>query len=91
MHQLTKIQLGKRFSEGSRKLWLLMLKRKWTQRDLARALGKDHSVICRWLHGSRTPDRNSVALIYQVLGIGPTLWRKAPRKPFSPPDARGLV
>lgn len=89
MHRKT--QFDKHFSEGSRQLWLLMLKRRWTQRDLARALGKHHSVICRWLNGTRVPDRKSVAHVQRVLGIGPTLWRKPPRRPFSPPAARGFV
>ncbi|WP_437935283.1 helix-turn-helix domain-containing protein [Sorangium sp. So ce341] len=88
MHRLTKTQLDKRFSEGSRQLWLLMLKRKWTQRELARALGRNHGVISRWLYGTRAPDRNSVAHVQQVLGIEPSLWAKQPLEPFVPPAAR---
>lgn len=88
MHRFTKTQLDKRFSEGSRLLWLLMMKRGWTQRELARALGKNHGVINRWLYGTRAPDEKSAAHVQEVLGIKSFLWSKPPRKAFVPPAAR---
>ncbi|WP_437285639.1 helix-turn-helix domain-containing protein [Sorangium sp. So ce406] len=88
MQRLTKTQLDKHFSEGSRQLWLLMQTRMWTQRDLARALAKDSSVISRWLYGSRAPDRHSALHIQKILGIDPSLWGKQPLEAFVPPAAR---
>jgi transcriptional regulator with XRE-family HTH domain len=78
--------LGRHFSEGARRLWLIMRWRAWSQKELAEALGKHTSVINRWLYGERSPDRESALLIHKVLGIAPIAWDQHPAQPFTLPS-----
>lgn len=64
-----KLLLGRHFSEGARRLWLIMRWRAWSQKDLAEALGKHSSVINRWLYGEQSP-------------APPLTWRHHPERPF---------
>ncbi|MCC6557273.1 MAG: helix-turn-helix transcriptional regulator [Polyangiaceae bacterium] len=85
-------QVGKFFSEGSRRLWREMTKRRWTQVDLARALSKRNSgIVNRWLYGERVPTLASALLIEKVLGIKPERWNQAPKRIFVLPAARGAA
>lgn len=74
--------LGRHFSEGARRLWLIMRWRAWSQKELAEALGKHTSVINRWLYGEHVPDLGSALLIHRVLGVPPPTWAQHPDRPF---------
>jgi hypothetical protein len=92
--------LGKHFSEGSRRLWLLLEERGWHQGNLAADVlaarspgapvrtGVTTSVVNRWLYGDRAPDRASALLLQERYGLDPKLWDQAPQEPFTPPAAR---
>jgi len=96
-----KTWLGKHFSEGSRRLWLLLKERGWDQTDLAADVlaarsqadpsipkRPSTSVVNRWLYGDRAPDRASSLLLQERYGLDPKLWDQAPEEPFTPPAAR---
>jgi hypothetical protein len=101
---LVKTRLGKRFSEGARRLWLLMEERGWCQTDLvddmtaalarraevgqARSRKPTTGLVSRWLYGEREPDRDYAVFLHEEYTIDAALWSKAPEQPFTPPAAR---
>lgn len=88
-HTLYRRHLGEHFSEGSRRLWLEIRKRRWTQVKLGYALGNPSpGTINRWLYGDRRPALTSTLLIQKVLKIDARLWNEPPRRSFVPPAAR---
>ena len=101
---LLKTRLGQRFSEGARRLWLLLEERSWRQKDLIdnmsatlanRATAEQtrprkisNGVVCRWLYGERVPDRHYAVFLQEEYAIDASLWGKASEQPFIPPAAR---
>jgi transcriptional regulator with XRE-family HTH domain len=79
--------LGPKFTEGSRRLWLLMKRFRWTQADAARALELDTGQLSRLLFGDRKP---GLTLAQRLAGppakIKLTTWGRPPAKPFTPPS-----
>jgi len=45
--------------------------RGWSQGQLGRALGRDHSTVSRWESGDRLPTLPALLAIGRVLGCGP--------------------
>lgn len=94
---LQKARLGRHFTEGARQLWLVVLGKNWSQRELARqvaeASGKKtkhnrSALMSRWLYGERKPTLHYVLILQELLNIDPALWEKPPVEPFTPPGAQ---
>ncbi|WP_437684152.1 helix-turn-helix domain-containing protein [Sorangium sp. So ce131] len=68
-----------------------MIKREWSQKTLAQALGKHRTAVNRWLNGNRAPDYLTCIHIQQVLGIEASAWGQPPVEPFVPPATWKLV
>lgn len=90
---LHRTRLGKKFSEGARRLWLLLAERQWSPMDLANAItaasepkkANRSALVSRWLYGERRPGLEYALLIQRLFGIDPALWRESPAEPFTPP------
>jgi hypothetical protein len=78
-------ELGPRFSEGSRKLWLLVLAagNPGARRALARKIETDDGTLHRLLWGDRRPSLELAGRLSR-LGIKPETWTIKPREPFTP-------
>lgn len=81
-------ELGPKFSEGARLLWLALASRKWSPRDFARALDVSQGAAYRYLYGDRTPDRLHAQQIQKLLGISPDEFDRATTRKFTPHGAR---
>lgn len=80
-------QLGERFSEGARLLWIAMRKHGLSQESLRRDLGRARGVIGHWLRGDRLPDGASRGRLFERFAIKPQAWEQKPTKPFSIEEA----
>jgi len=76
-------QLGPRFSEGARLLWVAMRRAGLSQESLRSELGCAKGVIGRWLRGDRLPDGTFRGKLFKQFGIRPQLWEHGPSRPFS--------
>src|ERR1700733_5519340 len=85
MRTLRRVRLGRYFSEGARQLWLHLLKASLTIEDVRRAGNWPRGVPHRWLYGDTCPSLASAVILEKLFGIAATLWRKAPRRPFTIP------
>lgn len=70
--------------------------REWNATDLANRMGKEPSVVSRWLSGQRRPNSESCDLIADALGVDTdvvlTLVGHRPGKqPISPTDEREAI
>lgn len=75
-------RMGSPESEGARRMWLVLRRRKWSQGQLAKELGTRSSAVNRWLHGGRIPSRRWLFEIERVLGIEARLWDRPPTRPL---------
>lgn len=80
-------QLGERFSEGARLLWIAMRRDRLSQETLRTELGRARGVIGHWLRGDRLPDGASRGKLFERFGIKPQAWEQKPKKPFSIEEA----
>lgn len=87
MRKLSRQDLGPKFSEGARRLWAALIKRKWNQQEATAELELSAGVLSRLLYGDRKPGRTTSETLRKKLGIDPPLWDRAPAKPFAPPAA----
>jgi transcriptional regulator with XRE-family HTH domain len=87
--RLLKTAVGPHASEGMRRLWAVMIERRWSQTQLAAALsppGADWSAkVNRWLYGDRRPEASGRFRMEEVLGIDPRTWDEALLETFVPP------
>lgn len=61
-------------TRGAVALRKALVKKGWTQRDLARRLGVSPPTITRWLSGERVPDRVNMGKLRKLLGLNPAIW-----------------
>lgn len=80
-------ELGKRFSEGARLLWVAMRREGLTQEALRKDMGRARGVVGHWLRGDRRPDGASRGKLFERFEIKPQAWEEDPKKPFSLEDA----
>lgn len=81
-----KLALGKHFSEGTRRLWLVKIAQQLTQSEMARRwFGGQQSLVSKILWGRRRPTLEQVVGIEGSLGISASLWTKPPIEEFTPP------
>lgn len=74
--------MGEQLSAAVPKLWKAMDAKRWSQGDLAEALGTTSSVVNRWLHGDRKPGRKYADRIEELLEIDVALWDAPPPPSF---------
>lgn len=77
--------LGRYFTEGSRRLWLALQERGWTQAQARRELGAYAGEIHHVLYGDQRPNLAMTFRMRDVLGIDPEAWTKSPAERFVPP------
>jgi transcriptional regulator with XRE-family HTH domain len=87
MRQLSRRNLGAKFSEGARQLWLLLARRTWSQAEAARQLDMDAGQLVKLLYGDRRPGRELAGRLAAGAEINLRLWDEAPTEPFVPPAA----
>ena len=53
--------------------WLdaMLRSRRWTQADLAKALGVDGSMVSKWVRGARVPDVPHCEAVARAFGLAP--------------------
>jgi len=78
--------LGIHFSEGARRLWLV-LKERGPQSKLAAELSVSTGQLTHWLYGDRRPNAKSAAKIQAALDIPAGLWGTDPLGKFEAPAA----
>lgn len=78
--------LGPRFSEGTRRLWLALEAQGLAHHAAAARIGCKRGVFSRVVYGDVTPGIALLAQIERAFAIAPSLWAKAPEKPFSLPS-----
>lgn len=60
---------------GARKLKAARKKKGWSQRQLARLLGCNHSSVSKWESGTRPrPDLPTALKLNDLLQLNPTVW-----------------
>jgi hypothetical protein len=84
--RLLRTTLGPKFSEGARRLWMALHRRRCSQTELAVSLGASSALFSRWLWGDRRPELAWAEKIERELRIAMSAWVEAPRKAFAPPD-----
>lgn len=84
----TRTELGPKFSEGARLLWVEMDKRDWSGFRLGNELGLASGQVVRYLYGDRVPVLELAMKIKDVLGIEPESFTHPPSTLFVPPAAR---
>lgn len=67
-------------------MWLLMIRKGWTQRDVKEALGVVEGVVPRLLFGDRRPDLKLATKVESLLKIRSSAWHEAPTKLFDVPE-----
>lgn len=80
--ELRNRELGASVSEGTRLLWDVMRRRKWSQNQLANELEHHSGVINRWLHGLSRPGLEAANIMKLRLRIPTEAWCRSPRKPI---------
>jgi transcriptional regulator with XRE-family HTH domain len=79
---------GKDFSEGARRLWLALERKRLSQLDAGSLLGTDGATVCRWLYGERRPSLEFAFKIEKLFRIDAKLWLDEPTEAFEFPGAR---
>jgi hypothetical protein len=81
-------ELGPKFSEGARLLWLAMRENKWSQGELGKAIDAKPGVVNRWLYGDIRPGLAWAEELLAVVKIPLSAWNQRPVRAFVPPAAR---
>lgn len=81
----TRENLGPKFSEGARQMWLRCRARGWSMADLSRVLSWPRNVAYRYAWGDRKPEIEALVKIRDVLGIEPADFASPPKRHFKPP------
>ena len=81
--------LGDNRSEAGRRLWLLLIERRWTPADLTRELEMDTGYVSRLLNADRRAGLEvAVQIAERFPEIAVPLWRTPPMEPFVLADLR---
>lgn len=88
MQRHHRTDLGPRFNEGARQLWLALEARGITHAKAARALGWDRATATRALYGDVLPRIGLLVEVNRAFGVDLALWAIPPVEPFIPPAAR---
>lgn len=80
--RLYRTWLGGRFSEGARRLWLIIRENGWSQAHIMRLVDAADGVVGRWLYGDRCPSPIYAKLLEERLGILRDWWLTPPAEPF---------
>ena len=78
-------ELGPKFSEGARQIWLRAASRRLSDPELAAKSGIDRSSIFKYKWGDVRPGRVHADRLFRALGIKPSMFDEAPvEKNFVP-------
>lgn len=83
-----RVNVGEKFSEGARLLWLGLEASGWSREELRKALNVSSGGVSRWLYGDRRPCHAQALRLQELFEIPVATWRCAPREPFVPPALR---
>jgi hypothetical protein len=88
MAKMSRVNLGKHFSEGARILWKWLGSEPGRQNQLRTELGMRQGQLTPILYGDHRPKTEIAMRIRRVCGIDLALWILDPQEPFIPPAAR---
>lgn len=74
-----RVEVGPKFSEGARQLWLALVERNWTQEEARVELGLARGMLSRWLYGERCPGGPMRVRLVERLAIPVGAWDVAPK------------
>lgn len=83
-------QVGDRFTEGARLLWLVLEGNQWTLAALAEAADVSKPTLFRYLYGDREMRLGTAQRLEVLTGVPAASWAQPPTEPFAPsraPDA----
>lgn len=82
--------LGPKFSEGARLLWIAVQRERLTLVALAKEVGRGQGTVSRWMHGIRIPDEDSRRELHRRFGVPSDIemWRRKPTQKFHIPRSR---
>lgn len=78
-------ELGAKFSEGARQMWLRMASRKLTDSSLAQRAGIPRDLVFRYRWGDTRPGRVHAEKLRVAIGVKPALFDVEPLEAFTPP------
>lgn len=64
-------------TKGQTMLAAIMARESLSQSDVARTLDVQQGSVCRWISGTRTPDRDAAVRILSRFGIPVTAWSES--------------
>lgn len=79
MYSMWYIPLG--MTKGQTMLAAIMARENFSQSDVARMLDVQQGSVCRWISGTRTPDRDAAVRILSEFGIPVNAWSEAVDEP----------
>lgn len=68
--------MGKRFSEGARRLWLVMHEKSLSSEDVRRMVDASSGLVSQWLWGEKVPGREYAEKLKRLLDVEPSDWSK---------------
>jgi hypothetical protein len=77
--------LGPKFSEGARQMWLKMKELGWSRAQTSAEIGAKSGTLHSILYGDVGVGRTMGVALEQKLGVAMHLWDLPPAVPFSPP------
>ena len=80
--------LGPRFSEGARLLWLKIEKAGGSIATVRKRLGIPRDQMSRLLYGDRAATLGQANRCFEILGIPTATWEQAPKRSFVLPAVR---
>lgn len=78
-------ELGPKFSEGARLLWLELLKTKYSIREAEREWGMSRGLLHRLLYGHQRAGRVVALRLFGMFSIPVETWDRTPIREFVPP------
>jgi len=82
MRTILKREFGSHVSEGQRQLWLALVERDCTQKELGVLVGAQSGLVNRWLYGEGKPGGKFLPAIVDELGIELRAWNRLPAGKF---------
>lgn len=83
--RLQRTTKGEYFTEGARRLWLVLLKRELSQAEAAAEIGTAGATLCRWLYGERRPTLEWVFKMEKAFKVPARCWSEPPTADFQFP------
>lgn len=88
MATLFRRELGSRFCEGTRLLWLAIEREGISPAAAAKRMGWSRATASHVLYGDRLPGVVLLSAVEREFGVPYAAWTLPPSEPFTPPAAR---